>query len=248
MNYNPYSLEGKTILITGASSGIGQRTAIECSKLGARCVITGRNVERLQETFNQLEGVGHVQIVADLVNQEDLDTLIESTPVIDGLVNNAGISISKPIAFYKQSDLEKTFQTNTFIPMLLVKGLLKKKKINKGGSVVFMSSIAAYCSHLGNGIYGASKSALMTYMRYCSKELSEKLIRCNSVHPGMVETKLIHDGAVSEEDLKRDLEKYPLKRYGKPEDIAWAVIYLLSNASSWITGTELVIDGGATLI
>ena len=246
-NYNPYSLDGKTILITGASSGIGQTTAIECSKLGAKCVITGRNVERLQQTMDLLEGSGHIQIIADLSTQEGIDLIAEQSPIVDGLVNNAGTGRRKPVAYYKQEDLEFVFQTNTFAPMLLTKGLLKKKKIAKNGSVVFTSSVAAFSSDLGNGIYGASKSALMAYMHYCAKELAEKGIRANAVHPGMVETKLIHGGAISEEQLQEDMKKYPLKRYGSSEEIAWAIIYLLSNASAWVTGTSLIIDGGLLL-
>ena len=103
--YNPFSLSGKTILVTGASSGIGQATAIECSRLGARCVITGRNPERLQQTCDALEGDGHIQIIADLSTQDGIDTLADAIPNIDGLVNNAGIGLNKPIAYIKQEDL-----------------------------------------------------------------------------------------------------------------------------------------------
>lgn len=245
--YNPFSLVGKTILITGASSGIGRDTAIECSKLGAKCVITGRNEERLNETLAQMAGDGHISVVADISTQEGIDTLVEQSPVIDGLVNNAGISGNKPIKFYKQDDLDRIFQTNAFAPMLLVKGILKKKKINDGGSVVFTSSVAAYNSSLGNGIYGSSKAALAAYMRYCARELAIKKIRANSIHPAMVETPLIHGGSISELDLQNDMAKYPLGRYGKPEEIAQMIIYLLSDASAWVTGTSMLIDGGISL-
>lgn len=246
--YNPFSLVGKTILITGASSGIGRATAIECSKLGATCIITGRNEERLNETLSQMVGEDHQIIVADISTQEGLDLLVDQTPNIDGLVNNAGISKNKPIKFYKQEDLETVFQTNAFSPMLLVKGLLKKKKVNDNGSIVFTSSIAAFNSALGNGIYGASKSALMTYMRYCARELAAKNIRANSIHPAMVETPLIYGGSLSEADLKNDMERYPLKRYGKPEEISHAIIYFLSDAASWTTGTTLLVDGGISIV
>ena len=246
--YNPFTLEGKTILITGASSGIGQSTAIECSKLGAKAIITGRNEERLKETFTLLEGNGHQMILADLTKEDDVKTLAEQCPIIDGLVNNAGLTVNKPIAFYAQKDIDKVFSANTFAPMLLTRWLLKKKKINKNGSIVFTSSIAAFCSTTGNGIYGSSKAALMAYMKYCAKELSVKGIRANAVHPGIIETKLIHGGATSEEDLKIDLENYPLKRFGKPEEVAWQIVFLLSDASAWTTGTSVIIDGGATLI
>lgn len=247
MNYNPYSLEGKTILITGASSGIGQATAIECSKLGANVVITGRNTERLQETFDQLEGEGHLQIIADLTNQEELEQLVNEMPQLDGLVNNAGIGYNKPITFIKSSDLDAMFSTNTFAPIMLTKLAMKKKKINRGGSIVFTSSVAALVENMGNAVYSMTKAAIMSFAKTCALEFAEKGIRVNSVHPGMVETKLIHGGAISEDDMQKDMQNYPLKRYGKPEEIAWSIIYLLSDASAWVTGAQSVIDGGMHL-
>lgn len=244
MSYNPFTLKGKTILITGASSGIGRATAIECSKMGATCIITARNEERLNETLSHMEGEGHQIIVADISTQEGIDILVEQSPAIDGLVNNAGIGKHRPIKFYKQEDLETIFQTNTFSPMLIVKGMLKKKKITPKASLVFTSSVSAFRSELGNGIYGASKSALTAYMRYCARELASNQVRVNTVHPGMVETPLIHNGSISEEDIMQDIQNYPLGRYGKPEEIAYAIIYLLSDASAWVTGTNMIIDGG----
>lgn len=240
---NPFSLEGKTVLITGASSGIGRATAIECAKIGAHCVISGRNQERLQQTFDQLEGLGHVQIIADLASQEGIQTLAEQVPQLDGLVNNAGINLMKPISFIKEDDLEKIYTTNTFAPILLTKFLLKKKKLNAGASIVFISSSAAMGSGIGNAVYGTSKAAIMSFSKYCARELAPK-IRSNSIHPGMVETELIQGREFSDADMEADRQKYLLKRYGKPEEIAYAVIYLLSDASAWITGHALVIDGG----
>lgn len=245
--YNPFSLVGKTILITGASSGIGRTAAIECSKLGATCVINGRNEERLQETMNQLVGDGHQYIIADISSQEGIDELVAQTPCLDGLINNAGISKSRPISFYKQAELESIFQTNAFAPMLIVKTILKKKKLNRGASIVFTSSTAAFMSSFGNGIYGASKAALMSYMHYCARELADKEIRANAVHPAMIDTPLIHDASFSEEDMQKDMQRYPLKRYGKPEEVAHMMIYLLSDASAWVTGQSYIIDGGISL-
>jgi NAD(P)-dependent dehydrogenase (short-subunit alcohol dehydrogenase family) len=247
MSYNPFSLEGKTVLVTGASSGIGQATAIECSKMGAKLVITGRNEERLNETFSQLEGEGHQIIVADLNTQEEIDALVDACPVLDGLVNNAGRGKSKPVNFLKLEDLQDVYQTNLFGVALLTKGLLKKKKLGKGASIVFTSSISSYMTAAGLAIYASSKAAVCGYMRTCAIELGVKGIRSNAVLPGMVETKLINSGTYTDEDKQKDLNLYPLGRYGRPTDIANGIIYLLSDASIWVTGLELVIDGGRML-
>jgi NAD(P)-dependent dehydrogenase (short-subunit alcohol dehydrogenase family) len=248
MNYNPYSLEGKTILVTGASSGIGQTTAIECSKLGATLIITGRNEQRLAETFAQLEGEGHQQITADLTISEDIDKLVNFVPQLDGLVNNAGISKVLPIQFINESDLKNIFQTNTFAPILVIRLLYKKKKFNKNASVVFTSSIAGnQVITYGNTIYGMAKNAINSFLRYSALEFSARGMRCNGVNPGMIETPLINSGVFTQEDREKDIAKYPLKRYGKPTDVAYGIIYLLSDASSWVTGTSLVIDGGITI-
>lgn len=248
--YNPYSLEGKTILVTGASSGIGRATAIECAQMGARVVLTGRSVERLDETLRlmceSVEG-GHLVIPADLAKTEGIDALVEACPQIDGLVNNAGISNTKPVGFIKPEDLESTFATNTFAPILLTKALLKKKKLKSGASIVFVSSAASINPDVANSVYSATKAAVASFSRSCAKELAAKSIRSNSVHPGMVETELVKNLVFSEEEIATDKARYLLKRYGQPEEIAWAIIYLLSDASAWVTGTQLVIDGGVLL-
>ena len=247
MSYNPFSLDGKTVLVTGASSGIGQATAIECAKMGAKVVITGRNVERLQETFDQLEGEGHLQIAADISQEEDIERLVAECPALDGLVNNAGRGLSKPVNFIKLEDLQGVFQTNLFGVALLTKMLLKKKKIGKDASIVFTSSISSYMTALGLSVYASSKAAISAYMRTCAIELGAKGIRCNAILPGMVETKLINSGTYTEEDKNADLSLYPLGRYGRPEDVARAMVFLLSDASAWMTGVELIIDGGRCL-
>lgn len=244
---NPYSLEGKTVLITGASSGIGQATAIACSDMGARVVITGRNVERLQETYEQLSGEGHIQIAADLNDESDIEKLTSECPILDGLVNNAGRGKSKPVNFIKLEDLADVYQTNLFAVALLTKSLLKKKKIRSGSSIVFTSSISSHMTAPGLAVYSSSKAAVSAYMRNCAIELGAKGIRANAVLPGMVETKLINSGTYTDEDKAADMALYPLRRYGMPSDIAYAIIYLLSDASVWVTGTELVIDGGRSL-
>jgi len=247
-NYNPFSLEGKTILVTGASSGIGQATAIECSRLGAKVVITGRNVERLQETLDRLEGEGHQQIIAELTVDDDVKKVVDACPELNGAVLCAGKGKTLPLSFATRDKLDEIFDVNFFAPQELLRILLKKKKLVKLASVVFVSSIGGVFSHnIGNGMYGASKAALNSLMKYHAHELAAKKIRVNSVNPGMVNTKLIQRGELSAEQLQLDMEKYPLKRYGEPNDIAHGIIYLLSNASSWVTGHSLVIDGGVTI-
>ncbi len=246
MSYNPFSLDGKTILVTGASSGIGRTTAIECAKLGANVIITGRNTERLQATFDLLDSHGnHMKIVGDLTNQEDLDKLVNDMPVIDGLVNNAGISFTKPIGFIKKDDLQRVYETNLFSPILLTNNLLKKKKIAKNGSVVFVSSAASFGCSNANSVYGTAKASLASFMHYCNKEVTPvKQIRFNAIHPGMVQTELVENLTFTAEELEKDVQRYPMKRYGTPQDIAYSIIYLLSDAASWVTGTSLIIDGG----
>ena len=247
MSYNPFSLEEKTILVTGASSGIGRATAIECAKMGAKVIVTDRTEERLNETLHQLEGNGHQMIVADLNIQEDINALVEKCPTLNGLVNNAGIVKGKPVGHLKLEDLQDVYQINVFGVALLTKGLLKKRKMAKGSSTVFTSSISSYITAAGLSIYASSKAAINAYMRTCAIELGTKGIRCNSVLPGMVETTFINNGFYMADDKQKDLNLYPLGRYGKPAEIAYGIIYLLSDASAWVSGTELVIDGGRML-
>ena len=242
--YNPYSLSGKRILITGASSGIGRTTAIECSKLGAQVVITARNEQRLSETLSMLEGDGHQMIIADLNKSEDIDQLIKSLPQIDGFVCCAGITLRKTINFIKEEDFHTLFATNTMSCILLTKSIMRAKKMNKNGSMVFVSSMAARQVTPGNSLYAASKAAIESFSRSCAVEYASKNIRSNAVLPGMVETPMVVNGFLSSEEIERDKDHYLMKRYGKPEEIAWAIIYLLSDASSWTTSTSLIVSGG----
>lgn len=245
---NPFTLDGKTVLITGASSGIGQETAIQCSKFGAKVIITARHEERLQETFSMLEGEGNRMVLTELTNQMAVESLVEQVEEIQGLVLCAGRGMTSPFPFSTKDKFQTVFDVNFFAPVELLRLLVKKKKLQKGSSVIFVSSIGGIASfQYGNGIYGASKAALNSMMKFCARELAAKKIRVNSVNPGMVNTKLIQGGIISEEQHKLDMEKYPLKRYGEPEDIAYGIIYLLSDASSWVTGHSLIIDGGYSI-
>ena len=249
--YNPYSLEGKTILVTGASSGIGKSTAIEASKLGATIVITARDITRLQDTFDLLEGHGereHKQIIADITNENQLNSLLSEVPTLHGLVLCAGKGLTLPIQFATRDKFDDIFNVNFFAPVELLRMLYKKKKLAKDSSVVMLSSLGGtQVFSGGNGIYGASKAALNTVMKFAAKEFASRKVRVNSICPGMVDTPLIHRGTISDEQLLEDQKRYPLGRYGKPEDIAYAAIYLLSDASSWITGQDFVLDGGVSI-
>lgn len=246
--YNPFSLEGKTILITGASSGIGRETAIQCSKLGAKVILTARNEERLKQTLSQMDRSNHEMILSELTNSEELNYLVNQTHDLDGVVLCAGRAMTSPFMFNTRDKYDDIFNINYFAPVELLRLLLKKKKVKKNASVVFVSSIGGVFGYsLGNSIYGATKASIHSTMKFCAKELAPKGIRVNSVNPGMVNTPLIEGGPISEEQYKADMERYPLKRYGEPQDIANGIVYLLSDASSWVTGHALVIDGGITI-
>lgn len=246
-NYNPYSLIGKTILITGASSGIGKRTAIECSLMGAKLIICGRNEERLNDTLSKLEGEGHLKFVGDLTDEYTLTSFIDEIPPIDGVFFCAGVTDTTLTKFIEREKIERVFRINIESPMIMTKWLLKKKKLNAASSLVYMSSMGAEEVTKGLGIYAASKAALNSFMRSVANELSARRIRANSIMPMMVQTELVENiTTLSKEDIAKDEAKYPLG-YGKPEDVAFAAIYLLSDASKWVTGSVIKMDGGSTL-
>ena len=243
-HYNPFSLKGKTILVTGASSGIGRGIAVTCSKMGATVVLGGRNETRLNETLSEMEGDGHVLAVADLTKKEELEKMVDILPKLDGIVHCAGIGQRILCKQLKESDVDNVMDMNFKAPVLLQTEILKKKKINKGASIVFIASIAAESPSVGNSIYSASKGAIISYANCLVVELAPRKIRVNCISPAMVWTDLILKDGISEEELKVDEQKYPLKRYGNPDDIANLAVYMLSDASSWMTGSNVRITGG----
>jgi NAD(P)-dependent dehydrogenase (short-subunit alcohol dehydrogenase family) len=247
MDYNPFSLQGKTILVTGASSGIGQATAVVCAQMGADVVITGRDSDRLQATADLMETHNAI-IAADLTNNEDVERLVAALPPLDGAVLCAGNSTTLPLQFGTREKFDDMFNVNFFAPVELLRLMYKKKILQKGASVVLIASIGGTHSFMpGNGVYGASKAALNSLMKYAAREYASRKVRVNSICPGMVDTPLIHRGTITEEQLAEDAKRYPLGRYGKPDDIANGAVYLLSDASSWLTGHDLVIDGGFSI-
>ena len=248
MAYNPFSLEGKNILVTGASSGIGRATAIECSRLGASVIVSGRNQEKLNDTLSLMEGKGHEIRICDLNNTEAICEMAQSLPTLHGLVNNAGFTHIQPIKFLDENIFKNILQVNTIAPIMLLKQLIKKKKVFNGGSVVFTSSLAGIARvSIGNSMYASSKGAICAFVKAAARELADKNIRVNAVCPAMVDTGILNSGTISQDQIEHDKQLYPLKRYGKPEEVAWAMVYLLSDASSWITGTNLILDGGILL-
>ena len=249
--YNPFSLEGKTILVTGASSGIGRGIAVACAKIGARVIINGRNEQRLKETHSMLEGEGHNVIAADLSIKEGIDYLVSACPEINGFVYSTGILKLCTVKTVNRQNLEESINTNTIAPIMVTNGLLRKKKLRAGSSIVYISSMSGvFIGGTGEISYSTTKGALNGYTKTAALELGPRKIRINCICPALVPTDLSrqYHEIVPEEILKAEIPtKYPLGRMGTVEDVANGAIYLLSEASSWVTGINLVLDGGLTL-
>ena len=246
---NPFTLEGKTVLVTGASSGIGRATAVLCADMGAKVVVSGRNEQRLEEVFYSLSGEGHVKLVLDLTNEKAVDVAVSDIPQIDGFANCAGVANMNPFQFLCRQEMDEVFSTNFFSPIMMIHKLLKAKKLQKGSSVVFVSSIdGPKVVHAGNSVYSASKSALVGMARNMAIDLAGKKIRVNCVLPGTTDTEMIRTANVTEEMLQETAKSLPMKRFAKPDEIAAAITFLLSDASSYMTGTEIVVDGGSSIV
>ena len=243
-------LIGKNILVTGASSGIGRAIAIMLSQKGASVIITGRNEERLTDTFNCLEkdkNQYHLSIAAELNKDEQIEQLVSNSINVDGVVCCSGINDKAPIKHVTRDRIEKMYGANVYSPMLLIKELLKNKKVNTAASIVFISSISSIYATVSNALYASSKGAINSLVKVLALELAPKKIRVNSVMPGMIRTNMINAYGLSDEEMESVVKGYPLGRIGEPEDVANAVVFFLSDNSSWITGANLVIDGGVTL-
>lgn len=237
------SLQGKTILVTGASSGIGRQIAISCAEKGACVILTARRKEALCQTLQSMEGEGHKMICADLTQSADRERLADELPGLDGVVHCAGVSARIPCKMITEEHIKQVMEVNFTAPVLLQTALLQKKRIKSQASIVFLASRAASYPSVGNAIYSASKGALISYSKCLGLELASRKIRVNCISPGMVWTDLIKDQGI-EEDLRKAEMDYPLKRFGTPADIAHLTLFLLSDLSSWMTGTCLDISGG----
>lgn len=250
-SFNPFSLDGKKIVITGASSGIGRQCAIDCSRMGADVVLIARNEDRLKETLASLTGESHCYIQADLSNSESVcaaaEQINEICGKIDGIVNCAGISTTLPYKLVSRGKLDEFFATNVYSAIELSRELSKVKFMNAGGSIVFMASIMGIVGESGKALYSMTKGALIAASRSLACELSKRQIRVNCISPGAILTpineKLPH---MADPEQRKHLENMHLLGFGKTSDIANGVIYLMSDASRWVTGQNLLIDGGYT--
>lgn len=251
--YNPFSLENKVIIVTGASSGIGAQCAIDCSKMGAKVVLIARNEERLNETRSMMEGEEHVLICQDLTCFDAIpdivNNIVKQVGPLDGVLHCAGISNTEPLKLYGVDRLEEFFGANVFGAVMLTREICKLKNINKNGaSIVFFASVAGIVGESCKSAYSMTKGALISGTRALAVEYSKKNIRVNSVSPGVIETPInAKQKYMVEPELRAQFEAKHLLGLGKTTDISNACIYLLSDASCWVTGQNLIVDGGYTV-
>lgn len=244
---NPFDLTGRTIMVTGASGGLGRQTAISISKMGAKVVLVGRREERLKTVASELAGEGHLSFVTDLTNRAARDELAAKSPSLDGIAHCAGKTLLQPFKFITEDQYEEIYRINVQAPMFLTQKLLKNKLLNPGASLVFVSSISPITGWKGHSIYAGSKAAIIAFARVLAHELAPSRIRANTICPAMIKTEVV-DGLseqMTADYIATDAARYPLG-YGEPEDVANAIIFFLSGASKWITGSNLIMDGGLT--
>ena len=238
-----FSVKGKRILITGASSGIGRDIAIALNSMGANLIITGRNELRLEETKRFLNA-NAISIKCDLTNEVDLKDLVSKVDLLDGVVFNAGIVEYLPVKFINAEKIKHVFDINFNSQIVLTQLLLKSKKIADSASLVFISSIASKIGVAGTALYSSSKAALNAYVKVLANELSTKRIRANTICPGIIETPMMQQALDVNKEIAKD---YPLG-IGNTSYVVGPCVFLLSDASKWITGTDLILDGGLTII
>ncbi len=244
----PFHLDNKTILVTGASSGLGRQIAISISEMGATVVLTGRNTKELEITKSKLRNHGHIILSADLLNTDERENLITNLPQLDGVVNSAGVVKPFAIKFLSQKKIDETLNINYETPLLLMGGISRKKKLNKNASVIFISSISGQNPYMGAALYAGSKAAIEALSKVFALENYYLGIRSNCISPAMVKTEMYDETEriMSKELLDEHVDKYPLG-VGYPTDVANTVTFLLSEASRWITGVNIVLDGGFLL-
>jgi NAD(P)-dependent dehydrogenase (short-subunit alcohol dehydrogenase family) len=243
---DPFSLSGRRLLVTGASSGLGRAIATACAARGATVLLAGRDVDRLKASCEALAGTGHAIVSADLVEAEGRDRVVAQCGALDGVVHSAGISRLSPIRMATPQHLSDVWRINYEAPILLTQKLLAKNQVAANGSILFLSSIAAFIGVAGVGVYSGTKAALIATMRCLAMEVVKRGIRVNCLAPALVETPLLEATETVVANMDAQKAAYPLG-FGKPEDVANAAVFYLSSASRWITGTTLVMDGGLTI-
>lgn len=249
--YNPFSLEGKTILVTGASSGIGRQCAIDCSKMGAKVIAIGRDKARLASVLSEMAPSCSVysydlSCLDGIKNQ--LFELVAENGKLDGFVHAAGIEVTKPAKLTSPEDYESVYRINSLSAFEIIRHFSDFRIFNKGGSIVLICSISGIIARKGLSAYAASKGALLSNSKVLAIELASRAIRVNTVSPGTVLTPMMQNAlnSMKEEDRQKRISGFPLG-LGKTTDISNACIYLLSDASKWVTGQNLVVDGGYTV-
>jgi NAD(P)-dependent dehydrogenase (short-subunit alcohol dehydrogenase family) len=244
---HPFQLTGKTILVTGATSGLGMQAAVSISEMGGTVVITGRRKEKLEETLSLLVGSGHRACAADLTVAQERDELVAQLPALDGIAHCAGITLLHPFKFSDEEKFHKVYATNVEAPFYLTQKVLKAKKLLPEASLVFISSLAPFTGTKGHAIYAGTKASIISLARVLAHELASTRIRANSIAPAMVKTSVVEGfiAQVSPEVAARDEARYPLG-YGNPRDVANAIVFFLSRGSKWITGSNLIMDAGLT--
>ncbi len=243
-------LSGKTILVTGASSGMGAQTAILCSQLGAKVVLVARREDKLQEVLGKLEGEGHMYYSFDLGNVDGIEDFIKQviteTGPLDGFVHSAGISSTRPLKMIKPNILREVMEINFNSFVEITRCITKRKCFNPGLSIVGISSISSTLGNQTKTAYCASKAAMDAVVRCFAKELAPNGVRANTVCPGMIDTAIYEkfkDNAGDSYDAKMRMDRQYLG-LGKPIDVANMIVFLLSDASRLITGANIGVDGG----
>jgi NAD(P)-dependent dehydrogenase (short-subunit alcohol dehydrogenase family) len=250
---NPYqteSLKDKRILLTGASSGIGRASAIMLAECGAQLVLCGRDIERLNETkkyLNRPDDHGIETIDFKSVEQiaGDFEEKLKQYGAFDGVFHSAGISVLKPAKLLSDKDINNVLGPSLYAALALSKVFSKKSNLKDGGSIVFMSSVAAHSGQQGMTLYSSSKASIEGLTRSLANELANRKIRVNCIAAGGVDTEM-HQKMVgtSHDDVVKAYEKMHLLGFGKPKDIAGLVVYMMNDISRWMTGSTVVLDGG----
>lgn len=244
---DPFRLDGRRILVTGAGSDIGRAIAAACADAGASVVASGRDPSRLARTEAMLASRGneHACVPADLVDAVERERLATAASGIDGLVYAASVTGPMLGRSVTARHLHERFEANYFAPMLLIRELLAANAVNDGGSLVFISSISAVVGTRGMSVYAATKASQIASARCLALELGPKRIRVNCIAPAIVKTD-VYDG-LGEHWLKEQAERYPLG-LGLPRDVALAALFLLAPASRWITGETMVLSGASSWV